>query len=150
MNKKKLIGVCAAALIIGSTGTNAVAANGTPDIKNNDSTTFTVRLSSNITTGYSWTCAVEPKDIVKLTGSDYITSAPAGIVGAGGFSLFNFEAVAPGKANLKFQYARPWEKNIPPVQIRSYSVTVNKDLIAHVELDKTTTPTAEAKADKDS
>jgi inhibitor of cysteine peptidase len=81
-------------------------------------------LDSNRTTGYQWELA-EPlnESILKLVGSEY--EAPeGGRVGQGGRELWTFDAVGTGKTTISLKYIRPWEKGVPPVKSKVYSVTV--------------------------
>lgn len=85
---------------------------------------FTVTLSSNRTTGYGWQLAM-PLDeaVVKLVGSEY--EAPVTQkVGAGGQEVWTFRATGPGKAEISLSYVRPWEKDLPPANAKTYTVTV--------------------------
>lgn len=85
---------------------------------------FTLTLESTPTTGYSWQLA-EPLNerIVQLVGSDY-TPARTDRVGAGGAETWTFLAVNKGSAKIALKYARPWEKDKPPVEEKSFLVKV--------------------------
>jgi len=85
---------------------------------------FSLTLASNVTTGYQWELA-EPLDeaIVKLVGSRY--QAPkTNLVGAGGQEVWTFRAVGRGQTKIKLKYVRPWEKDTPPAETASYTVSV--------------------------
>lgn len=72
-----------------------------------------IRLAGNPTTGYSWAVAeLTPGPVAQVGKVEYVPDKkPAGIVGAGGTNVLAFVGTAPGKANLKLEYRRPWEKD---------------------------------------
>ena len=85
-----------------------------------------VRLPSNPTTGYRWVY-VEPKDaVLRVDGpSTYEPSQSAGAAaGAGGTEVWKLAALKAGQQQLRFEYRRPWEQDVPPAQVATYPVTV--------------------------
>ncbi len=93
-------------------------------IVTNAGTTFQVTLKSNPTTGYSWRLGAKPdKRLVTLQGSKFIAPQTK-LVGAGGTEIWTFKALKRGKTKLSLEYARPWEKNIKPVETRLYEVVI--------------------------
>lgn len=92
----------------------------TVEVEVND--TFKVVLKGNPTTGYSWTALISEEDagILRQVGEPtYIPDSD--LTGAGGTYTFVFEAMAPGEAVLKLEYARPWE-SVPAE--KTFTVTV--------------------------
>jgi inhibitor of cysteine peptidase len=88
---------------------------------------FTITLPANRTTGYSWQIGEFTPGIVKLIGEDYkLAENSRGLVGAGGEQIWTFEAVSAGKVTIHFEYARPWEKNIPAIKKTDYTITITK------------------------
>lgn len=85
---------------------------------------FTLTMESNRTTGFEWQLAA-PLDekIIRLVGSEYMPTKPQ-LIGSGGEELWTFKAIGPGKANILFKYARPWEKDAPPAQKEAFSISV--------------------------
>jgi inhibitor of cysteine peptidase len=79
-----------------------------------------IRLPGNITTGYSWVVGeLTPGPVVEIGKARYVQEKrPEGIVGAGGTFIFAFVGTAPGKANLRLEYKRPWEKEKPARSFR--------------------------------
>jgi len=72
---------------------------------------FILSLSSNPTTGFSWSFRCDREDILSALGEPEYKperSAP-GIVGSGGTETFRFRGVLPGTATLQFEYRRSWE-----------------------------------------
>eukprot|EP00386_Alphamonas_edax_P004675 GDKI01014737.1.p1 GENE.GDKI01014737.1~~GDKI01014737.1.p1 ORF type:complete len:162 (-),score=21.11 GDKI01014737.1:383-811(-) len=85
-----------------------------------------VVLPGNPTTGYSWTEDAVPSTFVKPLKAGYVTSQQPGarpMMGAGGRFEFEYEALQPGRAELKFVYVRPWEASNPSAD-RSHATVV--------------------------
>jgi len=86
-----------------------------------------ISLEGNPTTGYLWKTDKITGEALRQVGEPaYVQKKPPGgrqTVGGGGTFAFTFLAVKPGKATVRLAYARPWEKNKPP--IRSFTATVN-------------------------
>jgi inhibitor of cysteine peptidase len=82
-----------------------------------------VRLAGNITTGFSWRLGKLDGEALRQVGRVKYEQRPAAgrMVGVGGTFAFTFEAVRPGKAAIRLEYRRPWEKDKPP--IRTFSAT---------------------------
>jgi predicted secreted protein len=77
-------------------------------------TIFYVKLSANPSTGYEWNLSVSSG--LKVLSQKYIPSpAPKGIVGAGGYELWEIQTIKPGANWVKACYSRPWEKQ-PPIK----------------------------------
>ena len=87
--------------------------------------TLAVRLPGNITTGYGWTVKKLDGNALEQVGKvDYkATKTPRPRVGSGGTFIATFKAVGAGKATLMMGYARPWEKDTPP--IKTFQITVD-------------------------
>ena len=86
--------------------------------------TFTVSLMSNPSTGYQWQVVEYNKKFVEPVGSPKYTPKGSS-AGAPGTETFTFRGVAEGKTHIKFEYRRPWEKDVEPA--RTY------DIIADVQ-----------------
>ena len=84
-----------------------------------------VRLPSNPSTGYRW-IYVEPKDaVLRVDGpSSFETQSAGGAAGAGGTEVWKLAPFKPGQQQLRFEYRRPWEQDVAPSKIATYSVTV--------------------------
>jgi predicted secreted protein len=86
--------------------------------------TFTIPLEANHTTGYSWRLAQTPDPaILKQAGEKYEEDNSGG-VGAGGVETWTFQAMARGTVTLVFEYARPFEKNVPPAKTSKFKITI--------------------------
>ena len=97
-----------------------------------DKTLAFVVLSSNPSTGYSWSCSVKDTAVAELSSNEYVAaSAENGLVGAGGVHYFVFKGKKAGETEVNFAYARA---NASPSQKRTYKVTVLPDLSTGLEL----------------
>lgn len=89
--------------------------------------TLVVTLSSNPSTGYSWTVSTAPDSAV-LTQEGDITYTPSNpdvvMPGSGGSETVRFTATAAGTTKLVLDYRRPWETDVPPVETVTIDVTV--------------------------
>jgi len=86
-----------------------------------------VKLVSNPTTGYSWKIeSISPKDIVRSIGSRYEPSEKE-LTGSGGVEVWTFRAVKKGSVQVRFVYQRPWEKGIPPIEVRTIKIKVHDE-----------------------
>ena len=88
--------------------------------------TLVVRLAGNITTGYGWTVKKLDGDALKQDGKVKYEQkkTPRPMVGSGGTFVATFNTVKPGKATIAMAYARPWEKDTPPIKTFTVTVTV--------------------------
>jgi predicted secreted protein len=86
--------------------------------------TFTIPLEANHTTGYSWRLA-QPLDpaILKQLSEKY-DEDNSGRMGAGGVETWAFQAMAKGVTTLVFEYARPFDKNVPPAKTSKFKITI--------------------------
>lgn len=89
---------------------------------------FAIKVSSNPSTGYSWSLAKLRKSgilvlLSKTKMGEFTSVNPSkGFVGALGMQRYVFYPKRPGKQVLKLVYRRPWEKT--PVAINTYYVKV--------------------------
>jgi inhibitor of cysteine peptidase len=85
-----------------------------------------ISLKGNPTTGFEWRMVELKSEVVKADGKgEYVpdkNDPPR--VGSGGTYVFKFTAAKPGKATLKFEYLRPWEKDKAPAQKFSVNLVV--------------------------
>jgi inhibitor of cysteine peptidase len=110
---------------------NSKANDAQPSVRKRPSTieskvgdTFTIPLEANHTTGYSWRLAQPPDPaILKQLGEKYEEDNSGG-VGAGGVETWTFQAIAKGATTLVFEYARPFEKNVPPAKTSKFRITI--------------------------
>jgi len=86
-----------------------------------------VKLAGNPTTGYQWSLSKLDGEAIEMVGKpDYVADKhPRKMVGSGGTYVFTFRALKPGKATLTLAYARPWEKNTPPIKTFTLTVEVS-------------------------
>lgn len=84
--------------------------------------TLSIRLHSNVTTGYSWNTAELPNTLQEVDSKT--ESGKSGRLGEPGFQFFTFKAAAPGQSTLKLNYFRPFEKDSPPKKTFRLSVSI--------------------------
>jgi inhibitor of cysteine peptidase len=117
---------------------------------------FTITLESNPTAGYAWQTAESiDKNMIQLIGSEYLQDKielkhipensedlkrnpklradPNTLarlensrMGRGGKEVWTFKALKAGRTAISFQYVRPWEKNIPPVKEKTFTVIIKE------------------------
>jgi inhibitor of cysteine peptidase len=105
-------------------GALLLAAAGEERIVARPGTRFAVELDANATTGFRWRLS-RPLDerVVRLRGTEYRVR-DAQHTGGGGTEVWTFEAVAPGRTSVRFEYVRPWERETPPARTRTVVVEV--------------------------
>jgi copper homeostasis protein (lipoprotein) len=85
-----------------------------------------IRLRGNRTTGYTWTLAVSDPDVLTKLAEPTYTPDDASVdaVGAGGVETWSFQASRGGRAELRFEYRRPWEHDASATRTVSYTINV--------------------------
>jgi inhibitor of cysteine peptidase len=73
-----------------------------------------VRLKSNMTTGYRWNTKDLPSSLQQIESKG--EPGKGGRVGEAGFQTFTFKAVASGESALRLNYFRPFERDTPPAK----------------------------------
>lgn len=85
---------------------------------------FTIKLSSNATTGYSW--AVDDtynKNVITKISNTY--KAPnTDLAGAAGEEWWVFKGASAGTTSLTLNYARSWEGGVSPINSKTFNITV--------------------------
>jgi len=85
---------------------------------------FTIALKSNATTGYEWQIA-KPTDEETVTNIGKIYLIPQNAIpGAGGKEEWTFIGNSSGSVDIRFKYARPWEKDVKPIKEVVFKVIV--------------------------
>lgn len=86
---------------------------------------LTITLDANPTTGFEWQLATPLNEkVVTQVGHEYQRSDTAA-VGAGGSDVWTFKAVGTGSTTIVLEYRRPWEKDMPDVERKTFSVVVH-------------------------
>jgi predicted secreted protein len=83
---------------------------------------FTVKLTGQLGTGYTWTVVSQARNILAPVGSPRFEEAKRNLPGGKAYQIFQFKAVGKGNGILELRYGRPWEKKAPPV--RSFKIRV--------------------------
>jgi inhibitor of cysteine peptidase len=85
---------------------------------------LTITLDANPTTGFQWQLA-QPLDekVLKLVTHAFQRPATSG-VGAGGTDVWTFKAIGAGSTAIVLEYRRPWEKDVPAAERKTFPVVV--------------------------
>jgi inhibitor of cysteine peptidase len=87
--------------------------------------TVEVQLEGNPTTGYTWEISQVDSKILGLIGKSYTqTRTDPKVAGTGGTFIFRIHACDKGTSELHLQYARVWEKGVPPIKTFDATITV--------------------------
>lgn len=85
---------------------------------------FTIVLSGNPSTGFTWEAKDLDTTMFELVGEPEFVSDDPGLVGAGGTLTLTFKALQAGTVPLTLVYHRPWETDVEPIDTFSVTVTV--------------------------
>jgi predicted secreted protein len=84
-----------------------------------------VRLASNRSTGYSWAFLTSGADALTRLASEYTQVVGTdGKPGGEGVESWYFQAKGAGQQELRFEYRRPWERNVPATKTTNYTIRV--------------------------
>lgn len=133
MRKKIAFIICITALISFLSGI-AFAADNCAKCQNNQNFTaiihtqaghqFKIEVKSNPTTGYKWAlCGDLNQSFLKKVSSIYVADKDPK-VGSGGKEIWTFKAVAKGTTKICLKYARPWEKDATPAEVKTYKIVI--------------------------
>jgi inhibitor of cysteine peptidase len=86
-------------------------------------------IAGNPTTGYKWKVESLPEGLVQVGEVAYVQDPADGPdgqrrVGVGGRFIFTLVGEKPLEGVVKLAYARPWEKDKPPIQTVDVKVRV--------------------------
>jgi inhibitor of cysteine peptidase len=84
---------------------------------------FTISVSSNPSTGYSWEAGFD-QSLLKLLKR--YTPSSSGLIGASGVENFEFEGMRPGNTNIYLNYKRSFEPNNPALKSETFNVTITQ------------------------
>jgi len=84
---------------------------------------FTISVSSNPSTGYSWEAGFD-QSLLKLVKR--YTPSSSGLIGAGGVENFEFEGMRPGNTDIYLNYKRSFETNNPSLKSETFNVTITQ------------------------
>ena len=89
--------------------------------------TVTRTLDGNPTTGYLWKAQEQPADSPVKVETAVVPRGRQGgrpVCGAPSPTQVTITAQGPGTATVVVNYARPWEKDTPPIRTVQYEITV--------------------------
>ena len=81
-------------------------------------------LPGNAGTGFTWTIVGELPDCLKKVAEPYFKADHPELPGSSGTTRFRLEAVEAGSGSIRFEYARPWDKDAPPARWSVVDITV--------------------------
>lgn len=85
---------------------------------------LTIALDANPTTGFQWQLAA-PLDEQVITLVGHTSERPDTTrMGAGRTDVWTFKAVGPGSSTIVLEYRRPWEKDVPAAERKTFPVVV--------------------------
>lgn len=121
---------CLAAIVL-ATPTDAVRVNLPTDqpVELHVGQKVELSIAGNPTTGYNWKITSLPEGLVQVGEPAYVqdpADGPGGErrVGVGGRFIFTLVGEKPLEGVVKLAYARPWEKDVAPVQTAEVKVRV--------------------------
>jgi inhibitor of cysteine peptidase len=86
--------------------------------------TFNIMVTSNRSTGYSWSVGeISDGAQVVIFGSEY-TAPEAGMPGKAGYETWRFKALGSGNIKLVWNYIRPWEKGEASARTLTFNISV--------------------------
>jgi predicted secreted protein len=85
---------------------------------------FEVPLESNLTTGYRWVANFDDA-LLELVDEQY--EEDSDLIGAPGTQVFTFRALSTGRAEVTFDYMRPWETEVLETQTLTVDICASLD-----------------------
>jgi len=82
---------------------------------------FTISVSSNPSTGYSWVASYDHSLLQLIKQS---TPSNSGLMGASGTENFEFKGMRTGNTAVYLNYQRGWEPNSPTTETKTFNVTI--------------------------
>ena len=96
----------------GSIGSQALHVDSTARVSTRVGDSMTWTLPANAGTGYTWTVVGDVPDCVVQVGKMKFFPDRIDTPGSSGTAHFTFRGVSKGQGAIRFEYARPWEKDI--------------------------------------
>ena len=85
--------------------------------------TLVITLTGNPTTGYNWEVSPVQGAILVQVGDTGFAPDNA-MPGSGGAITLTFTAASAGHQSLQLIYHRPWEKDVAPIKVLTFEITV--------------------------
>lgn len=87
--------------------------------------TVVVQVEANPSTGYGWIVdQAAAAGTLEQVGEPAMALSNPGAVGGGGTQTWRFRALAKGQGELRMDYRRAWEKDVPPVRSVAWKIEV--------------------------
>ena len=87
---------------------------------------ITVKLCSNLTTGFQWKYETTGDIVLQVEDHDFEEPESNGDAGVAGKEVWTFEAVEKGITELRMEYSRPWEGGEKTEWTYTITVTVEE------------------------
>ena len=84
---------------------------------------FFVDLTVNISTGYQWQANFDT-ELLTLNKVSFKQQIEGNQVGQEQIQLFEFQPLTKAETSIIFQYVKPWEADTPPVNTKTYKITI--------------------------
>ena len=94
------------------------------EISTDVGTAVTLTLPGNAGTGYEWVLASPLPEFLQQRGASKFVAKDSTKVGSQGDTEFVLEAIAAGKATVRFHYLRSWKKDARPARWAEAAITV--------------------------
>ena len=94
------------------------------EISTDVGTAVTLTLPGNAGTGYEWVLASPLPEFLQQRGASKFVAKDSSKVGSQGDTEFVLEAIAAGKATVRFHYLRSWKKDARPARWAEAAITV--------------------------
>lgn len=94
---------------------------------NKEGESLLIELSSNPSTGYTWTYDISNNDIISIEEDYDDSNCEENAVGCGGYNVYNIKALKKGETTITFTYSFPNKVNSEEKKA-VYVITIDKDL----------------------
>ncbi len=94
---------------------------------NKEGESLLIELSSNPSTGYTWTYDISNNDIISIEEDYDDSNCEENTVGCGGYNVYNIKALKKGETTITFTYSFPNKVNSEEKKA-VYVITIDKDL----------------------
>ncbi|QNU65878.1 protease inhibitor I42 family protein [Ruminiclostridium herbifermentans] len=86
---------------------------------------FEITLEENGSTGYQWFYSISDISALNLISEENLIYTSPELDGAPIQKIWTFEALEPGTYTLTFEYKRPWQQGIAPIEIVECTIIVS-------------------------
>ena len=117
-----------------ASGSSGSAVFGDDCVASFEEETLSLELPANPTTGYEWTCNIEPSQGAEVLGDDYQQDSSDGeATGVGGTQVYQIKFTQGGEYTISLDYARSWESSSDDLHYVVKAETSDKGIIETLE-----------------